>query len=217
MIHPLFEGIILGITVSISLGPALVALLQTSIKHGIRTGIFLALGIFLSDLTVVVGAYFGATQIVTNPTTHFIFGILGGTLMLIFGLVSVLRKVSLEEQVEVVTEIRVKRPGPIRYLFKGYFLNIANPFLWAFWLTSVLAITSTYRGDRLSTALFFCGTLGTVLLTDILKTILANKIKVASNPYVKLWVNRIVGIIFILFGLFVIITVVFDLPVNIRS
>ncbi len=216
MIHPIFEGIVLGITVSITLGPALVALLQTSIKHGIKTGIFLALGIFFSDLTVVVGAYFGATQIVTNPTTHLIFGILGGTLMIIFGIVTVSKKVQLQEQVEVLSEIKVKKPGIFRYFFKGYFLNIANPFLWAFWITSVLAITSTYRGDRLSTALFFSGTLGTVLTTDILKSILANKIKVASNPYVKLWVNRIVGIIFIIFGLFVLITIVFDLPVNIR-
>ena len=216
MIHPLFEGIILGITVSISLGPALVALLQTSIKHGTKRGIFLALGIFFSDLTVVVGAYFGATQIITNPTTHFIFGILGGTLMIIFGIVSITKKIQLEDQVEVLSEIRIKKPGLFRYFVKGYFLNIANPFLWAFWLTTVLAIASTYRGDKLSTALFFCGTLGTVLLTDILKTILANRIKVASNPYVKLWVNRVVGMIFMLFGLFVLITIIFDLPVNIR-
>jgi threonine/homoserine/homoserine lactone efflux protein len=216
MIHPLFEGIILGITVSISLGPALVALLQTSIKHGIKTGIFLALGIFSSDLTVVVGAYFGATQIITNHTTHFIFGILGGTLMVIFGIVSITKKIQLQDHVEVLNEIKVKKPGLLRYFVKGYFLNIANPFLWAFWLTTVLAIASTYRGDKLSTALFFSGTLGTVLLTDILKTILANRIKVANNPYVKLWVNRIVGMIFMLFGLFVLITIIFDLPVNIR-
>jgi threonine/homoserine/homoserine lactone efflux protein len=144
MIHPLFEGIILGITVSISLGPALVALLQTSIKHGIKTGIFLALGIFSSDLTVVVGAYFGATQIITNHTTHFIFGILGGTLMVIFGIVSITKKIQLQDHVEVLNEIKVKKPGLLRYFVKGYFLNIANPFLWAFWLTTVLAIASTY-------------------------------------------------------------------------
>ncbi len=216
MIHPLFEGIILGITVSITLGPALMALVQTSIKHGIKTGIFLALGIFFSDLTVVVGAYFGATQIVTNPITHFIFGVLGGTLMIIFGIVSVTRRIHLQEHVEAISEIKIKRPGLYRYFFKGYFLNIANPFLWAFWLTTVLAITSTYRGDKIYTALFFSGTLGTVFLTDILKVVLANRIKVADNPYVKLWVNRIVGMIFVLFGLFVIITIVFDVPVNFR-
>jgi threonine/homoserine/homoserine lactone efflux protein len=214
MFHPLFEGIILGITVSISLGPALFALLQTSVKHGIKTGIFLALGIFTSDLIVVFGAFFGASQIVTNPTTHVVFGLIGGIVLVIFGLFSITRKVNLNEQVEVVAEIKVKRPGVMRYFFKGFILNIANPFLWAFWITSVLAISSSYRGQRLAVVLFFSGTLGTILTTDILKCILANKIKATGNPYVKLWLNRIVGAIFILFGIFVVINVLWKFPVN---
>jgi len=214
MLHALFQGIILGITVSISLGPALLALLQTSIKHGIKTGIFLALGIFTSDLFVVAGAYFGATQIVTNQTTNIIFGLFGGIVLTIFGLISILHKVNLKEQVEVISEIKVKRPGVIRYYFKGFILNIANPFLWAFWITSMLAISSSYRGQKLLITLFFAGTLGTILVTDIVKCILANKIKVANNPYVRLWINRIVGTIFILFGIFVLVNVIWKMPVN---
>ena len=212
MFHPIFEGIILGFTVSISFGPALVALLQTSIKHGIKTGIFLALGIFSSDLIVVVGAYFGASQIVTNPTTHLVFGLIGGIVLVIFGLFSITRKVNLKEQVEVVTEIKVKHPGVLPYYFKGFILNIANPGVWAFWITSVLAISSSYRGQQLAITLFFAGTLGTILTTDILKSVLATKIKVAGNPYVKLWINRIVGSIFVLFGLFVLINVLWTFP-----
>jgi len=214
MFHALFQGIILGITVSISLGPALVALLQTSIKHGIKTGLFLALGIFTSDLFVVVGAYFGASQIVTDKSNNLIFGLIGGVVLIIFGLVSILHKVNLKEQVEVVTEIRVKRPGVMRYYFRGFILNIANPFLWAFWITSMLAISSSYRGQKLLITLFFAGTLGTILVTDIVKCILANKIKVANNPYVRLWINRIVGTIFILFGIFVLVNVIWKMPVN---
>ena len=214
MFHPLFEGIILGITVSISLGPALFALLQTSIKHGVKTGIFLALGIFSSDLIVVLGAYFGATQIITNPDTHIIFGIIGGAVLIIFGVFMMTRKVILTGQVEPIKEIKVKKPGVLPYYFKGFILNIANPFLWAFWLTSVIAISSSYRGNHLAIAMFFAGTLGTVLTTDILKCFLANKIKVANNPYVRLWINRIVGLIFLLFGIFVIVNVLWKIPIN---
>ena len=214
MIHALFQGIILGITVSISLGPALVALLQTSVKHGIKTGIFLTLGIFTSDLFMVVKAYFDASQIVTNPTTNLVFGLIGGTVLIIFGLVSILHKVNLKEQVEAISEIKVKRPGVMRYYFKGYILNIANPFLWAFWITSVLAISSSYKGQKLLITLFFAETLGTILITDILKVILANKIKIANNPYVRLWINRIVGTIFVLFGIFVVINVLWKIPGN---
>jgi threonine/homoserine/homoserine lactone efflux protein len=214
MLHTIFEGIILGFTVSISFGPALVSLLQTSIKHGIKTGIFLALGIFSSDFLVVLGAYFGASQIVINPTTHLVFGLIGGVVLVIFGLFSITRKVNLKEQVEVITEIKVKHPGVLPYYFKGFILNIANPGVWAFWITSVLAISSSYRGQKMAITLFFAGTLGTILTTDILKSVLATKIRVAGNPYIKLWINRIVGTIFILFGSFVVINVLWKIPVN---
>ncbi len=204
ILHPLFEGIILGLTVAITLGPALFSLLQTSIKHGIKTGIFLAAGIFMSDLALVVGCFFGASVIVTDSRYHLILGLLGGVVMIVFGLVTMLRKVPPTEQVEVINEIRVRKKGLMPYFFKGFLLNIANPFLWVFWITSVLAINATYGGDQQQVALFFAGTLGIILATDILKVILANKLKVTGNPMVKLWINRIVGVLFIVIGAFII-------------
>lgn len=204
LLHPLFEGLILGITVAITLGPALVALLQTSIKHGVKTGIFLAMGIFTSDFFLVFLAFFGVSEIITAPKFHLAFGILGGILMISYGIYTVFRKIPKTEQVEVISEIHVKRPGVMPYYFKGFILNIANPSLWFFWIFWVVSINSTYGGDRKSVAMFFAGALGMILTTDILKCILANKIKILDNPQVKLWINRIVGILFFIFGAFII-------------
>jgi threonine/homoserine/homoserine lactone efflux protein len=204
ILHPLFEGIILGLTVAISLGPALFALLQTSIKHGVKIGIFLAAGIFISDLALVVALYFGAAQIITDPKYHLVLGIIGGVVMTIFGIYTVFKKVSMTEQVEAINEIKVKKKGPFPYFAKGFVLNLANPFLWVFWITAMLAINATYGGNQKSVALFFVGALSMILMTDILKVVLANKIKIAGNPLVKLWMNRIVGVLFIIIGVFVI-------------
>jgi len=204
ILHPLFEGMILGITIAITLGPALFPLIQTSVKHGVKTGIFLALGIFSSDLTLVMGCYFGAAQIVNDKTYHLILGIIGGVIMTIFGIYTFFRKIPMNETVEAINEIRVKKPGRLPYFFKGFVLNLANPFLWVFWITSMLAINATYGGDQRAVGLFFSGTLFMVLTTDILKCILANRIKVLGNPQVKLWINRIVGLLFMIFGAFII-------------
>lgn len=204
MLHPLFEGMILGLTVAITLGPALFALLQTSIKHGMKTGIFLAMGIFLSDLALVVGFYFGAGSIITNKGSHLVLGVIGGLVMVGFGLYTLTRKVPQTEQVEAISEIRVKQKGSFPYLVKGFVLNLANPFLWVFWITSMVAINATYGGNQRAVALFFTGTLSVILLTDVLKVVLANKIKAAGNPQVKVWMNRIVGLLFIILGAFII-------------
>jgi threonine/homoserine/homoserine lactone efflux protein len=204
ILHPLFEGIILGLTVAISLGPALFALLQTSIKHGVKTGIFLAAGIFFSDLTLVVGFYFGAASVVTDPSYHLALGLIGGSVMCVFGIYAFFRKVPQTEQVEPINEIKVKKKGALPYFFKGFVLNLANPFLWVFWITSMLAINATYGGNQKSVALFFIGSLSVILMTDILKVVLANKIKIAGNPLVKLWMNRILGLLFMILGAFII-------------
>lgn len=204
ILHPLFEGIILGLTVAISVGPALFALLQTSIKYGVKTGIFLAGGIFVSDLALVVGFYFGASAIVTNSGYHLVLGLIGGIVMTVYGVYTLFKKVPLTGQVEAIQEIKVRKKGRLPYFFKGFVLNFANPFLWVFWITSMLAINATYGGNQRSVALFFAGTLSVILMTDILKVVLANKIKIADNPQVKLWMNRIVGILFMILGAFII-------------
>ena len=204
MIRPLVEGFFLGLTVAIIIGPAMIALIQTSIKYGVRHGVYLALGIFTSDLTIVVGSYFGASQILVNPTNHLILGIIGGSILLMFGVGSLFRKVPDSDTVEAIRELKFKHRGFFTYFFKGYFLNLANPSIWFFWITSVVAINSSYGGDNNKVAFFFAGTLVMVLMTDILKAVLANKIRTAISPQVKLWINRIAGILFLIIGLFVI-------------
>jgi len=204
MIRSLFEGFFLGLTVAIIIGPAMIALLQTSIKYGVRHGIYLATGVFSSDLTIVVGSYFGATQIITNPKYHLILGIIGGAILVLFGIGTIIRKVKEEETVEAIHEITIKRGGFFPYFFKGYFLNLANPSIWFFWITTVVAINSSYGGDKQKVAGFFIGTLIMVLMTDILKSVLANKIRNAVGPQMKVLINRVVGILFLIIGFFII-------------
>lgn len=197
---------ILGFTVAITLGPAMFALLQTSIKHGIKIGIFLAFGIFFSDLLIVVMAFFGVSGIVTDPSYRLGFGIIGGVVMEFFGFFTFFRKLPQSDQVHIHTEIKVKRPGSLPYFFKGFLLNIANPSLWFFWVTAVVSISATYSGPKRNelVAFFFMGALSIILTTDILKCILSNQIKILELPQVKLWVNRIVGILFMIIGIIII-------------
>ena len=48
-----FQGVTLGITLAFLMGPALFVLLQTSLNRGLKAGLFIALGIFLSDVSVL--------------------------------------------------------------------------------------------------------------------------------------------------------------------
>lgn len=199
---PLIEGIILGLTLAIffGFGPALFALLQTTIHRGFLSGLLLAIGIFLSDLVLVALCFVGAIQIISKPENNLAFAIISGIVLIIFGIVTYTRKTPINNG----QEIKVKTPWPGIYIFKGFFLNIANPFVWIFWMGVVVGMTANYEANVRSMYLFFSATLLTVLSTDILKCFASYKIKRFLTPKIMLMINRIAGIGLALFGLFLI-------------
>ena len=76
---PFLQGVLVGLTFAVLLGPAFFSLIQTSIQRGFRSGFFLALGIFISDFSALLLAYFGATQFLgKDPRENFLFSIIGG-------------------------------------------------------------------------------------------------------------------------------------------
>jgi len=206
--HPFLQGIILGLTVSALLGPALFTLLQTSIHRGVKSGIFLAFGIFLSDISVVYLALLGALQLISQKDNYMIAGIIGGLILIGFGIYTFLHKIYLDENNKGI-EVRV--PGPLTYILKGYFLNIMNPFVWFFWISAMVGVSSSFVEDKHGIVIFFIGTILTVFGSDILKVIIADKIKKHLNTKILIRVNHFVGLLLIVFGIFLIIRVIFHL------
>ncbi len=86
------EGIGLGITLAILTGPAFFALLQTSIRNGYRSGIAFAIGVFISDTVLILLSYLGALNLFNDPKNNFVIGIIGGTILVVFGLFNIFQK-----------------------------------------------------------------------------------------------------------------------------
>jgi threonine/homoserine/homoserine lactone efflux protein len=203
MIHPLFEGIFIGLTMAVLLGPALFALLQTSILRGTKAGVILAFGIFLSDLLVVIFSYLGAAQLLNQGKKSLVVGLIGGTILIIFGIVTFTRKVHIQDSNNLLEPRRV--PGPLTYLIKGFFLNFANPFVWFFWFTVMMGISGTYGSEFSAVSAFFGGVLITIFSTDVLKVFIASKIKRYLTIKILNMVNYVVGILLVVFGIVLII------------
>ena len=204
--HPLLQGIILGLTLSALLGPALFTLLQTSIHRGVKSAIFLAFGIFLSDVFVVYLAFMGALQLINQRNNYIIAGIIGGLILIGFGLYTFYHKIHIDENNKAIV---VRVAGPMTYILKGFFLNIMNPFVWFFWISAMVGVSSTYGDDKHGIMIFFIGTLATVFASDVLKVFIASKIKAHLKANILVRVNHFVGILLVAFGIFLIIRVFF--------
>ncbi len=202
MAYAIRDGILLGITLAtlFGFGPALLALVQTSIHRGFKAGISLAVGVFLSDLFLVLLSFEGVIQIVEQPKNKMAFGLVGGVILIVFGIITALRKARTE-----VDEIEVHNPRTITYILKGFFLNVANPFIWIFWMGTMIAITSNYDQDEEAILTMFATTLITVFMSDVLKSYLAGKLKSLLTIKLLTLINRIAGIGLIVFGISLII------------
>lgn len=207
MIWHLFQGIALGLTVALLIGPVFFTIIQTSIYRGFRSGVFVSMGVVLSDLTLIILSYIGILELINKAQNQILIGIAGGLLLMVFGFFTFKRKPSLKANDTSQNNIKFKNPRPITYIVKGYFMNIMNPFLLIFWITVMSVYTTNAKIGTSDVIIFFTGTLGTIFTTDIIKCYIAKKIKRFITEVTLLWINRFVGIILMGFGVILIVKV----------
>ena len=208
---PFLQGVLLGLTFAVLLGPAFFALIQTSIQRGFRKGALLAIGIFFSDLFALVLCYFGAMQILgSDPRENIYFSIIGGIILVIFGTYTFSRKVA-DNPSASDKKPEEKFSKPYLYVIKGFLLNVFNPGMWFLWVTIVVSISANYGVNNKAIFNFLAGVLSTIFATDILKCFVSKQFKKFANAKVMTWLNRLVGTILIGFGTYLIINVLVDL------
>ncbi len=196
------QGATLGLLLSVLLGPAFFALIQTSISKGFTSGAFLAMGIFLSDVFLVIICYFGLSNLLDKPSIKFAIGALGALFFLGYGLYLILNK-----KIKISTpEIRVREKGPS--LMKGFLLNILNPTALIYWLGMVGLVSQIPDFKPRHVFYFFAGILTVVISTDLLKVYIAKVLQKYVTYFRILWLNRISGIVMMAFGAIVLIKMI---------
>ncbi|MGZ3902386.1 MAG: LysE family translocator [Bacteroidia bacterium] len=210
MLTAIYEGLLLGLFLAFSIGPAFFALINTGISYGFRWGAALAFGIFFSDLFFVLVTvslvHFGMSDLLTDPKHQAFLGVIGGIVLIVYGAFHFFNnnvKADVDNNLEIV--------APKRYilLIKGFFLNMFNPFVWIFWIATTTAISSKYEFHLYRIIVFFASALGMVISTDLLKTFVAGKIKQMLNAKMMLRVRYVSGGLLIAFGLYLIYKVFF--------
>jgi threonine/homoserine/homoserine lactone efflux protein len=210
---PFLQGILLGLTFAVLLGPAFFALIQTSIHRGFNRGAMLATGIFFSDLVALLLCYFGASQILgSDPRENIYFSVIGGIILVIFGTYTFSRVVRSGSTGE--NDESDNNDGASKfyvYIIKGFFLNALNPGMWFLWITIVVSVSANFGMDSHSNFIFLAGVLGTIFATDIFKCFISHQLKKFITPRIMTWMNHLVGIVLIGFGTYLVINVFIDL------
>jgi len=204
----LLSGIKVGLILSFMIGPIFFALVQTSVEEGFRAGAMVALGIWVSDTSFVLAVYYGVSylaDIVKSPNFSLILGVAGSILLAFFGLATLL---TIPKGLLTGTLPEYKRSSSYLSLFiKGFLINTINPFTVFFWTSLMSTVVLKDGFDDFQAKWFFGGVLGTIVVTDLLKVIMAKKIRYSLRPIHLLWLRRISGGALIVFGVVLLVRV----------
>ena len=198
------KGVGFGVTLSFVAGPAMFALIQTSLTNGFKAGVHLALGISLSDIFMVFLTLFGISSLMDNPQSKIVLSVVGGVVMVVFGVFTYMRKtVKKDPTITSAVELQ-KKTFYLPYIGKGFLFNIANPSVWVYWLIPV-GIASSFP-EREQSYLFMVSLLVTILSFDILKCAISYKLKTILTPKILHILNQVVGVILIGVGIYFIVS-----------
>ncbi|MBI5592675.1 MAG: LysE family transporter [Deltaproteobacteria bacterium] len=195
------QGTVVGLTFAVLLGPGFFALVQTSIRSGFRAGMCLSVGIFLSDIFVLLLCYFGITQLLdVDPRHNAWFQIIGGTGLTILGFYTFNRRLVQTYPYQNRKVIGIWSKNYL-YVIKGFFLNVFNPGIWVIWITAVVSISAKYGANDRSVGIFLAGILSTTLTADLLKCYVSHHIRRFCGARTITRINHAIGIILMVFGI----------------
>ena len=193
----ILKGLTFGLLLSISVGPVLFSIIKQSLNNGHKGGLAFVFGVSASDVSVVL---------ICNIFTEFFnsikeyktqIGIAGCVFLVSMGIYFVFfKKVKVNEEGKQVLKFRKR--DYIKTFFSGYLMNTLNPAIFIFWITTSTAIIDHTPRQRI---IIFSTCLAWMLGTDILKVLLAGKIRNRLTPHNIHIINRVNGIILIIFGI----------------
>jgi threonine/homoserine/homoserine lactone efflux protein len=198
-IFPVLNGIWQGFVISIVLfGPAFFKLIHTSIQDGFKKGVLLASGVFLSDLLVAIGCILGLAKFMEDPGFQKMYSLSAGVVMLLLGLKY------FRHQYKAFLVSYTARVPHHQSVFRGFWLNLINPFTFILWINVMGSISLKYAGEpefktlltiNLITILFV------LFMMDILKVFLSHLVGRKLNSKIFFIINKYFGILLIVIGL----------------
>ena len=204
MIAPFLKGILLGLILSISVGPVIFAIIKQSINNGHKAGYLFVAGVSASDISLVLICNFFTSLFNTAISHKTSIAIAGSIFLIAVGIYTLFfKKVHTDEENNIADKKFRKRDYAAIFL-SGYFMNTLNPgvfLFWFAWTAAILAYSQTAEHPNEYRLIVFGTCLVFVLVSDILKVVLAGKLRSRLTAKNLHYINKLSGLILIGFGI----------------
>lgn len=182
---------------ALATGPVFFIVIQMALEGRGKEAFILDIGCVIADIVILFLGYLGLRSFMTDFTQRTDIFLLGGFLFICFGLYFFIKKRT------------PKKPQPIevktvlKSLIKGFLLNIFNIGGISYWLTLLVLFSQKATQDTRAYIIFFGTILVFYLGISLAKIRLATNVQGFMIPSRLAFLDKIVGFVLIVFGLFI--------------
>ena len=194
--------ITVGFFTAFIMGPVFWVLLETSITKGFKAAVAFDLGVMFADVCFIGICYLGSFQLLEDEQNKQGLFVLGGTILLLYGLFSWINRAKKNKE---NLDIQESKENYFGLAAKGFAINILNVGVFIFW-GGVTIVSSPASGKSFTSfVLFFSIVLLSYFITDLLRISVANRFKSLLTGKGIVIVNSIVSLILVISGVVLIL------------
>lgn len=198
MTEALLKGLVLGFILTLSVGPVIFTIIKQSINNGKPGGFSFVAGVWISDIILVVLSNAFSEWVTQMLEYKRAIGYFGSIFLVAMGVYFVFfKKVKLKSDAEG-KDFGFRKRDLAKLCLTGFLVNTLNPSTLLFWLlnATAFAVTHTLKQRLIifSTCLLFN------IVFDIIKVVMAGKLRERLTLYAMSVITRISGTILIGFG-----------------
>ena len=198
MWQAIISGLTLGCILALSVGPVIFTVIKQSLNNGHTGGLAFVTGVWISDILLVVVSNAFSAFVTGLMAYKSVIGYLGSTFLVAVGVFYLFfKKVTLRTDADG-NALKFRKRDLFKILSSGFLLNTLNPSIFLFWLGTASACSKYSFNQRL---LIFSICLAVNIAADILKVMLAGKLRNKLTLHNISLINRISGMILVGFGL----------------
>jgi threonine/homoserine/homoserine lactone efflux protein len=204
LLQDILSAIPLGFFLSFMIGPVFFVLLETSVVKGFRAALFFDLGVVLADIVFITIAFFSSYRLIQTIKDDPALFIFGGLVMLTYGIISFInnRKEARKINIDEIDPKELAKTNYVSLFVKGFFLNFINIGVLGFWLAILITIGPQLELKTSRMLTFFSTLIISYFITDVFKILLAKQLRSKLNPKNILLIKKIISIILIVSGIF---------------
>ena len=201
MLQDILLAIPIGIFLAFMIGPVFFVLIETALIKGTKAALFFDVGVIVGDISFIFLAYLGTNRFLEKLQDNPYLYVVGSLILIAYGCISYLQKNKAEEIPAEFKAQKLKKKAITSLAVKGFLLNFINIGVLGFWLGLLIVAGPKLNMETNRLVVFFGSVILAYFLTDVVKILIAKKLKSKLTPQNIAQAKKTTAVIIVTFGL----------------